>query len=340
MMTFSAFITGCAGGELTPAERDFVKRARPAGLILFQRNCKTPDQVSALTQDFRAALGVEQALVLIDQEGGRVQRMRPPHWRALPPAMAYAELYHREPEAAASAARAVAKLLASELRGHGITMNCVPVLDIPQPNAHNIIGDRAYGVDLETIVALGRATAEGHLAGGVLPVMKHIPGHGRAMCDSHKELPVIDAELSVLRAEDFVPFRQLADLPAAMTAHVLIPALDRHAPVSLSSAIIEKTIRTEIGFDGLLMSDDLSMNALSGGIAKRAEGVIEAGCDLALHCNGVLREMEQVAGVVPELQGPAWRRYDAALARLSAPALEPSEAKVALEMLERVLTLA
>lgn len=318
-MGYRSFISGCSGLALTDRERAFFADARPCGLILFARNCETPDQIRRLVDSFHDALGSNEALVLIDQEGGRVQRLRPPHWRNMPSAHAFAALYQVDPDAACEAAHSGARLIASELLPLGINVNCAPVLDLPQPGAHEIIGDRAYGATVAQIAALGRAVAEGYLAGGVLPVIKHIPGHGRANADSHFDLPVIDAPLDELDDTDFAPFRLLADMPLAMTAHVLLTALDQTRPASASRRIMEEVIRGRIGFDGFVMSDDLGMKALKGRIDERARAVIDAGSDAALHCSGTLSEMEQVAASVPELAGDALRRFEAARARLSDP---------------------
>lgn len=312
----SAFICGLSGLELAPSERDFLRDARPCGIILFARNCAEPDQVRRLVADTREALGGD-ALVLIDQEGGRVRRLRPPHWRELPAAASYAALYGRDPAAAVRAAHLAARLTAADLRDLGINTNCAPVLDLPQPGSHAIIGDRAYGSDVERIIALGRAVADGLSAGGVLPVFKHIPGHGRATKDSHHDLPVVDADRAVLDATDFAPFRALADLPAAMTAHVVYTAVDPSAPASASATVIGDVVRGAIGFQGLLMCDDLSMQALAGTMAERTRAVFAAGCDVALHCNGLADEMAVVAAGSPELSGAAATRFEAACAVLA-----------------------
>lgn len=301
---------------MTADERAFFRAARPCGLILFERNCSTPDQVLALVSQFREAVAAERLLVSIDQEGGRVQRLRPPHWRALPPASAYARMFEADPAHACEAARLSACVTARELGRAGINMNCVPVLDVPSADADEVIGDRAYGTDPDIVVELGRAVAEGCLDGAVLPVIKHLPGHGRAPVDSHESLPVIDAPREILERIDFRPFAALADLPVAMTAHVLLTAIDPQRPASVSPSIIGQVIRGLIGFDGLLMSDDLSMGALSGTTAERAESVLAAGSDLVLHCNGDLTEMDAVAGVTPDLSGRSAQRFDAAFACL------------------------
>ncbi|MGI9382739.1 MAG: beta-N-acetylhexosaminidase [Methyloligellaceae bacterium] len=315
-MPLHAFISGCQGLNLTSDERAFFAEARPCGLILFARNCDTPEQVSDLVSEFRDCVGEGRLLVLIDQEGGRVQRLRPPHWRALPPGRAFGRLFETDPAKAEEAARLVSCLTARELNRLGINVNCVPVLDVPVPGADDIIGDRAYATDPDVVARLGRSVADGCLDGGVLPVVKHIPGHGRAPADSHLTLPTVDAPLAELSDVDFRPFAQLADLPLAMTAHVLMTALDAERPASVSPTIMSKVIRGRIGFDGLIMSDDLSMRALAGDIAERARAVIAAGSDLVLHCNGDLAEMEAIANEVPGLRGEAGRRYEAAFARL------------------------
>jgi beta-N-acetylhexosaminidase len=312
----NAFITGVSGETLTPAEAAFLKSAAPAGLILFGRNCISHEQIRRLVGDAREAQGSDDFLVLIDQEGGRVQRLRPPLGRALPAADAYARLYAEDAAIAKDAAFLAARLLADDLKALGINTDCAPVLDVPVAGAHDIIGDRAYGREPAQVAALARAVAEGFMAGGVLPVIKHIPGHGRATADSHLELPVVGEPHAVLSETDFAPFKALADMPAAMTAHVVFTAIDGQAPASTSRRVTQDIIRGEIGFDGLLMSDDLSMKALTGTFAERTRAVLAAGSDLALHCNGVLAEMEQVAAATPALAGEALRRFHAALAVL------------------------
>ena len=309
----SAFITGLEGPELTPREAAVLREARPCGVILFARNAVDPAQVLRLTQAASAAVGAE-ILVLIDQEGGRVQRLRPPQWRALPAAAAYARAFAGDPKRAARAARAAARLTAADLRAVGINTNCAPLLDVPAPGSHAVIGDRAYGGRAEEVAVLGAAVAEGLMAGGVLPVMKHIPGHGRATTDSHFDLPVVSAPREALEAVDFMPFRKLAALPAAMSAHVVFSAWDADAPASISKRVTADVIRGSIGFDGLLMSDDLAMKALSGSIAGKAAAVLAAGCDVVLACNGGLEETEAVASVAPKLAGRAQQRFERARA--------------------------
>jgi beta-N-acetylhexosaminidase len=309
----NAFITGVAGEALTPEETAFLGSAVPAGLILFARNCKTRDQVRRLVASAKEAAGSADLLVLVDQEGGRVQRLAPPLARALPPAAAYGRLYEEDAEGACEAAFLTARLVAEELKDLAINTDCAPVLDVPVAGAHAVIGDRAYAHTPERVAALGRAVADGFLAGGVLPVLKHIPGHGRAMADSHFALPVVSAPRDVLSATDFAPFRALAHMPAAMSAHVVFAAVDADAPASASATVTRSVIRGEIGFDGLLISDDVSMKALSGTLRERAEAVIRAGSDLVLHCNGDLAEMEDVAAGVPRLAGRALERFVRAL---------------------------
>jgi beta-N-acetylhexosaminidase len=333
----SAFISGLEGPELTTREAAVLREARPCGVILFARNTRDPQQVRRLTGSVMDAVG-EEILILIDQEGGRVQRLRPPQWRALPAAAAYARAFAGEPGRAARAARASARLTAADLRAAGINTNCAPLLDVPAPGSHGVIGDRAYGSGAEEVAALGAAVAEGLMAGGVLPVMKHIPGHGRATADSHFDLPIVSAAREELEAVDCVPFRKLAALPAAMSAHVVFTAVDADAPASISKRVIEELVRGAIGFDGLLMSDDLAMQALSGTVAERAAAVIAAGCDVALACNGGLEETEAVASVAPKLAGRGLLRFERARAVLAQQ--QPFEIAEAEAYLAQVLHLA
>jgi beta-N-acetylhexosaminidase len=310
----SALITGLAAETVTSDEVAFLRGCRPAGIILFARNCRDHEQIRKLIGDAKDAIGGADLLVLIDQEGGRVQRLRPPLGRALPPADRYGLRFESDPAAGLEAAGLAARLVADDLLALGINTNCTPVLDLPADDGHAVIGDRAYGRDVSQIAALGRAVAEGFLAGGVLPVVKHIPGHGRATQDSHFDLPVVGASRADLSETDFSPFKLLRDMPLAMTAHVVFTALDAAAPASASPIVTEEIIRGEIGFDGLLMSDDLSMKALSGPMRSRAASVITAGTDIALHCNGEFSEMEAAAEGVPVLAGAALRRFEVALA--------------------------
>jgi beta-N-acetylhexosaminidase len=310
----AALITGLAGPELSEDEREFLSEARPAGLILFTRNCRDHDQMRRLVSEAKVAIGSDEVLVLIDQEGGRVQRLRPPLGRALPPGAAYARLFAQDAGEACHVTKLVARLVADDLRALGINTNCTPVLDVPVKGAHDVIGDRALGREPAAIAALGRAIAEGHVEGGVVPVMKHIPGHGRATADSHLSLPVVTTARATLSATDFVPFRLLAGLPAAMTAHVTFTDIDPAAPASISQIVTREVIRGEIGFGGLLLSDDLSMKALTAPIRDSAAAVIRSGSDLALHCNGEVAEMKAAAEGVPLLAGRALERFQRALA--------------------------
>jgi beta-N-acetylhexosaminidase len=310
-----AFIAGCSGLTLTDDEIVFFRAAEPWGFILFKRNIESPWQVRALTQALREAVGRENAPILIDQEGGRVQRMGPPHWPVYPPGRAYGRIAGDDPLFQREIARLGARLMAHDLRESGINVDCAPVLDVPVEGAHDVIGDRAYARDPETVAVLGRAAAEGLIAGGVLPVIKHVPGHGRAGADSHHALPVVHASREDLERQDFMPFRHLADMPLAMTAHVVYTALDPDRPATTSPRVVQDVIRDHMRYDGLLVSDDLSMNALAGSLAERAAAAFAAGCDVALHCNGRLDEMDAVASETPELAGEAKRRTEAALAR-------------------------
>ena len=307
-----AFICGLAGAKLAPEEISFLREARPWGVILFRRNVESRAQLRALTEALRDALGDDRLPILVDQEGGRVQRLAPPHWRAYPSAASYERL-GADLETAARLAFLGARLMAHDLREVGITIDCLPVLDTPQPGAHQVIGDRAYSGEPARVALIGRAAADGLLAGGVLPVMKHVPGHGRAGADSHLELPRVSASLQALRDADFPPFVANADLPIAMTAHVVFEAIDPDQPASLSAAVIEGIVRREIGFDGLLMTDDLSMKAISGDFRERAERALAAGCDLVLHCNGELAEARRVAEGSPHLSGAGVERAERAL---------------------------
>jgi beta-N-acetylhexosaminidase len=315
-----AFICGLSGTKLSEEEGAFLREARPWGVILFSRNTDNPEQIKRLCGAVRGALEREDAPVLIDQEGGRVQRFGPPHLRAYPAGARYGEIYLRNSLAGVEAAYLGAKLIALDLHALGITVNCLPVLDIPADGMTAAIGDRAIGSTVDSVATLGGAQIDGLLSGGVIPVMKHIPGHGRALVDSHDELPQADATMAELEAQDFTPFRLLAKrAPLGMTGHVVFLDVDDAAPATLSSAVIVNVIRGRIGFDGALMTDDICMGALSGSPRQRAERAISAGCDLVLHCNGELSEMREVAAGVPELAGDALRRTKAALTFRRAP---------------------
>ncbi len=338
MKPIGAFISGCAATALSAAELEFFTAHNPWGLILFKRNCETPEQLKSLTSAFRAATGRRDAPVFIDQEGGRVQRLGPPSgaWRKYPAASRYGELYERDPVAGLRAARNVGRLMAEDLIAAGITADCLPVLDVPQPDGHDVIGNRAYARNRECVMILARAHASGFMQGGVLPVIKHIPGHGRARADSHLALPIVDASLAELRETDFPPFAAFADAPMAMTAHVVYTALDKLNPATLSAKVIKKIIREEIGFGGLLMTDDLSMKALSGSLAEKTTRAFGAGCDIVLHCNGVLAEMEEVAKAAGPLKGKALRRAKAALKLARKP--QAFDRKAALKDLEALVS--
>lgn len=311
-MMARAFICGLSGLTLTPDEAAFLREAQPWGLILFRRNISDPAQVTALTAAFRDVVCWD-APVLVDQEGGRVQRLGPPHWSVYPPGNAYAAAYEANPEQGLRAARLGGRLIGEDLRALGIDVDCIPVADVPVAGADAIIGDRAFGTTPEQVAAIAGAMVEGLMAAGVLPVLKHLPGHGRATADSHLKLPVVDTDRKTLEATDFAAFRPLSSLPLGMTAHVVFSAIDAAAPATTSAIMIREVIRQWIGFSGLLMSDDVSMGALSGTIAARSKAAIAAGCDLVLHCNGDLSEMREVAGVVPMLAGEALKRADHAL---------------------------
>lgn len=316
-MPARAFITGLAGPQITPDERSFLREVAPWGLILFKRNIQDAAQVIGLTESFREVVGWN-APILIDQEGGRVQRLGPPHWPAYPPGDAYGRVYDQQPEAGLAAARLGARLIASDLAALGIDVDCLPLADVPVAGADQVIGNRAYGTTPDKVAQIGGAVAAGLLSGGVLPVLKHIPGHGRGNADSHLRLPVVETDRSLLESTDFAPFRYLKDLPMAMTAHIVFTALDPMAPATTSRTIINM-IRNAIGFGGLLMSDDIAMGALAGSIGERTRAALAAGCDVVLHCNGRFAEMEDVAANAPELAGEPARRATAALAARRSP---------------------
>lgn len=303
----AAVIFGVAGTELTSWERAFFREVKPAGFILFRRNIDNPGQLTRLARELKENLGEAEVPILIDQEGGRVQRLRPPHWSALPPMGLYGELARRDVERGRRGVWLQARLIADDLHRVGITVNCLPCLDLRLPATHEVIGDRAFGEDPEVVALLGRAACAGLLAGGVAPVIKHMPGHGRADLDSHECLPRVDADRESLQA-DFAPFRRLADQAWGMTAHIVFTALDPDHPATQSPIIIRDVIRGDIGFDGLLVSDDINMEALSGPLGQRARASLAAGCDLVLHCSGIAREMEEVAAAVQPLSPAGQRR--------------------------------
>ena len=326
-MDIRALICGCKGLEFSTEEVAALRAISPWGLILFGRNIGTPAQVAKLTAAFREIVQRDDAPVLIDQEGGRVQRMKPPHWRAYPAASKLAGLALGAGVGDDEFIALNSRMMATDLREVGITIDCLPVLDVPVEGAHAVIGDRSYGGDAATIARRGLAAARGLMEQGVLPVMKHMPGHGRAKADSHLALPVVDASHAELSASDFAAFAACRHLPLAMTAHIIFTALDDQRPATQSPLIVERIIRGEIGFQGLLMSDDLSMKALSGSFAARTAAMFAAGVDMALHCNGELEELQEVASATPFLKGQARARAEAALALIGAPKpFDPVEA--------------
>ena len=318
-MNTRAFITGVSGPELNAEEREFIRAQRPWGFILFKRNIETPGQVAYLITEMRNELAWPDAPVLIDQEGGRVQRLGPPHWPIYPAGAVFGRLYDLDPALGLSAARLSGRLIAADLSDLGVSVDCLPLADVPVAGANAVIGDRAYGTEPGKVAAIARAVTEGLEQGGILPVLKHIPGHGRATADTHFGLPVVETPKAELERTDFAAFQKLADLPMAMTAHVVFSALDPALPATTSATIIEQVIRGVIGFQGLLMSDDLSMNALAGSMAERTRAVFASGCDMVLHCNGTIAEMAEVARETPELSGKALERAGRALASRKAP---------------------
>ena len=313
-----AIVLGCAGYEVGASETAFFREADPLGFILFARNCDHPDQVRALVDSLRESVGRADAPVLIDQEGGRVARLKPPHWRAAPPPARFGDLAERDPERAVRAAWINARLLAADLAPLGITVDCTPLLDLRLPQTHGVIGDRAFGADPARVAALGRAVCDGLMAGGVAPVVKHLPGHGRARVDSHEALPEVNTDAARLAETDFAPFAALRDAPWGMTAHVVYTAFDPRWPATVSASVVAEVIRRRIGFDGVLISDDVSMQALDGDLRARTAGALAAGCDVALHCNGDLAEMEQVAAAAGTLAPAAEARLDRAARALAA----------------------
>ncbi|MEN7536508.1 beta-N-acetylhexosaminidase [Aurantiacibacter flavus] len=311
-------IFGCSGLSLTDDERAFFRDCDPAGYILFGRNVENREQLRALTEELRSLHGRERLLISIDQEGGRVSRMKPPVWAAFPPGSRFAELYELAPASAIEAARANAEALALDLAEVGITVDYLPLLDVRQEGAHDVIGDRALGSEPLRVAALGRAILDGLARGGVTGCVKHMPGHGRAMVDSHKDLPVVEASAEELET-DLAPFRRLADAPIAMSAHIRYMAWDAENPATLSPTVIDEIIRGEIGFGGLLLTDDIDMEALSGSVPERAERAITAGCDLVLNCWAKLDDMTGIAERLPAITEAARERLDAALAVPQAP---------------------
>ncbi len=330
-----AAVFGCSGLHLTESEAAFYREADPFGFILFKRNVDTPDQVARLTAEMRAAVGRDDVPVLVDQEGGRVQRLGPPHWRKAPAAERIGAVWQRSAAEGCEAAYLNARLIGADLDACGITIDCAPVADLREPGAHDVIGDRSFGTDVECVVALARETARGLFDAGLLPVVKHVPGHGRVLVDSHHDLPVVTAPRNDLETRDFAVFRQLAGMPLMITAHLLFEAIDAEAPATQSSSVIAEIVRGDIGFDGLLFSDDLSMNALSGSLGERAQRALAAGCDVALHCNGDMEEMQDVADRVGEITDRGWGRWQRATAQRTAPV--PLDRNAALQRLDGLL---
>jgi beta-N-acetylhexosaminidase len=319
-------IFGLSGPHLTADERAFFREADPAGYILFGRNCVDPEQLRALTDDLRSLHGRDRLLVSIDQEGGRVARLRPPHWAGYPAAQAFADLYRIAPASAIEAARANATAMALELSVMGITVDYHPPLDLRIPGAHDVIGDRALGEDPMQVAALGRATLEGLAAGGVAGCIKHMPGHGRSDVDTHKALPTVTASAEELEA-DLAPFRTLRHAPLGMTGHLVFTAWDAANPATLSPTIIREVIRGAIGFDGLLLTDDIDMEALGGSIPERAARAHAAGCDIILNCWAKMDDMEGICAVLPAMSEATTARLDRALAGTRvAPLLAPEAA--------------
>jgi beta-N-acetylhexosaminidase len=312
-------IYGCAGPTLSADEQAFYKEAQPWGFILFGRNIVDREQLRSLVSSLRETVGDPRAPVLIDQEGGRVARLKPPEWKARLPAARFGALHEVATEAAHEAVYLHARLIAHDLAELGINVDCAPVLDLPVEGAHDVIGDRAFSRDPAIVVDLGRQFIQGLIEGGVLPVMKHMPGHGRATADTHLALPHIDTPRQELSMTDFVTFRGLAGCPLGMTAHVVIDDVDPRRPATTSTRVIRQVIRDEIGFEGLLMTDDISMNALDGSIAARTKAALFAGCDIVLHCNGDMAEMRDVAKEAKPLEKTSLKRAEAALSQIVTP---------------------
>ncbi|MBV1885622.1 MAG: beta-N-acetylhexosaminidase [Parvibaculaceae bacterium] len=317
--SISNAIFGCQGLELSGEEIAFFRDVKPWGFILFARNVDTPEQVRALTASMREVTGRDSTPILIDQEGGRVARLKPPHWRAYPEGRAYGKIFEADNDAGLEFAWLGARLIAQELIDVGVNVNCLPIMDLPVEGAHDVIGNRAYGRGEEIVVPIGRAVANGLLAGGVLPIIKHIPGHGRAGVDSHLELPRVTTSREELSATDFKPFAALKDIVMAMTAHVIYEAIDADAPATTSPKVIKDVLRGEIGYQGLIMTDDLSMKALGGTYASRVQASIGAGCDMILHCNGEMDQMQEIAGELKSLSGNSLKRAVAAEKALRTP---------------------
>ena len=331
----TAVIFDCEGARLSAEEKSFFKDVDPWGFILFARHCENPDQVRAHCDELRDCVGREDAPILIDQEGGRVARMKPPVFPAHPASAVFGELHKLDPKKAGEAARLNGYLLGRMVSDLGVTVNCVPMLDVPQMDAdQQVIGDRAISKHPSTITMLARETMEGLIEGGALPVIKHLPGHGRSLCDSHHALPRVGASKQDLRSTDFAPFRDLRDAAMGMTAHIVYEAYDAEHPATLSRVIVGDVIRGEIGFDGLLFTDDLKMKALGGAIPERIARAYDSGCDIALACNFSLAEKRESAAALRALDGKSAARAAVALAGLQTPVRgDTSEAYERLNML-------
>lgn len=312
-MEHKALICSLRGTRPTVEERAFFKAEDPWGFIVFARNIEEPNQISDLCAELRDIVGRSDAPILVDQEGGRVQRFRPPHWENYPSASVLGDLFKIDREKGRRAVWLLSRLHAFDLLRVGVTVNCLPVLDIPTADSHAVIGDRAYGDTSDSVTVMGQSACDGLVAGGVMPVIKHIPGHGRATADTHFELPVVDESWETLATTDFKPFADLNHIPMAMTAHVIYSAVDPSAPATTSRIVMDHVVRSHMGYDGLVMSDDITMDALSGDLTQRTQAVFEAGCDIVLHCTGQIEEMKEVAAVTPALEGDAARRAIRAL---------------------------
>ena len=333
-MSELAVILGLSGPKLTDAERVFFRDANPWAFILFARNIENPEQLRRLTSDLREAVG-RDCLIFVDQEGGRVQRLTTPHWRKYPSGAVFSQLHAQSPKLGKRAAYLSYRLIADDLRRVGITADCAPVLDLPQENANPIISDRAFGEQTDKIIDIAHAVMAGLMSGGVAPVIKHIPGHGRAKVDSHKALPYIDTSRQEIESTDFIPFRALSEAPMAMTAHAVYECSSRSALTVSKKSLIE-LVRGAIGFNGLLMSDDLDMKALKGGLTRKTERALAAGCDVALQCSGQLIDMVQVAKGAILLSGRAKRR--AIVAELCAEHITPFDREAAISEFDTILS--
>ena len=328
-------IFGCFGTSLTAAERSFLTESNPLGIILFKRNCAETHQLHWLIKEIKQAIGREDVAILIDQEGGRVSRLQPPNWMQHPPARAFGAMYEKDPEWGLDAIHCYARLVANELTSLGINVNCAPVVDLAIEGATNAIGDRAYSRQPAVVAALARACAETFLDNGLLPVIKHFPGHGRLKTDPHMVLPVIETSRAELESDDFKPFELLKDLPIGMNSHAIFADIDRERPASLSPTIHQEIIRGFMGFDGLMLSDDLTMKALNGAPADLARRALDAGSDVVLHCSGALEEMMEIAQGLDPMADEAWERWQHARSMVNPadPAYKPDADLAQLDLL-------